>query len=84
MAATGGCGDGPINDNCPILTDDSVQNGNGVDTYELVEELLFQELVGERAADYGQRARKDRDRLVGSRQVETFPGAAPVVGARAG
>ena len=40
--------------------------------YELVRELLFQELVGERAAYFAESARQDRERLVREHAVEIF------------
>ena len=44
---------------------------------ELVHELLFQELVGERAAELIQRAVEDRDALVEAHDVELFPERLP-------
>lgn len=49
----------------------------GVVSYELVRELLFQELVGERAPELAQEARRDRDRLLEGAKVELFPERLP-------
>lgn len=44
----------------------------GTVPYELVRELLFQELVGERAVYFAESAREDRDRLVEEHAAEIF------------
>jgi len=44
----------------------------GLVPYELVRELLFQELVGERAVYFAESAREDRDRLVEEHAAEIF------------
>jgi peptidyl-prolyl cis-trans isomerase D len=44
----------------------------GLVPYELVRELLFQELVGERAVYFAESAREDRDRLMTEHAVEIF------------
>lgn len=44
----------------------------GLVPYELVRELLFQELVGERAVYFAESARRDRERLVEEHAVEIF------------
>ncbi len=49
----------------------------GLVPYELVRELLFQELVGERAVYFADSARQDRDRLVEEHAVELFPERLP-------
>ena len=49
----------------------------GLVPYELVRELLFQELVGERAVYFARGALEDRERLVSERQVELFPERLP-------
>ena len=49
----------------------------GLVPFELVEELIFQELVGERAVYFARQAREDRDRLVEEHQVELFPERLP-------
>ena len=49
----------------------------GLVPYELVRELLFQELVGERAPDLAREARRDRDRLKGQHQIQLFPERLP-------
>ncbi len=52
------------------------RNG-GLVPYPLVEELLFQELVGERAVYFARQAREDRDRLVEAHLIEYFPERLP-------
>jgi len=49
----------------------------GLVPYELVRELLFQELVGERAPALARQARQDRDRLVEQHEIELFPERLP-------
>ena len=49
----------------------------GLVPYELVRELLFQELVGERAPALARQASQDRDRLVEQHRVELFPERLP-------
>ena len=49
----------------------------GLVPYELVRELLFQELVGERAPALARQARQDRDRLIEQHQIELFPERLP-------
>lgn len=49
----------------------------GLVPFELVRELLYQELVGERAPALAREARRDRDRLVDQHQIELFPERLP-------
>ena len=49
----------------------------GLVPYELVRELLFQELVGERADALGRAARRDLQRLIEQYEVELFPERLP-------
>ncbi len=49
----------------------------GLVPYELVRELLFQELVGERSPSLALQARQDRDRLREQHQIELFPERLP-------
>jgi len=49
----------------------------GLVPYELVRELLFQEIVGERAPALALQARQDRDRLREQHQIELFPERLP-------
>jgi len=49
----------------------------GLVPYELVRELLFQELVGERAPELAREAQRDRDRLVEQHRIELFPERLP-------
>ncbi len=45
--------------------------------FAAVRELLYQQLVGERAADFGRSAHEDRDRVAGEHQIELFPERLP-------
>jgi peptidyl-prolyl cis-trans isomerase C len=49
----------------------------GLVPYELVWELMYQELVGERAPALALQARQDRDRLMEQHQIELFPERLP-------
>ncbi len=42
-----------------------------------VRELLYQQMVGERAADFGRSAHEDRDRVAAEHQIELFPERLP-------
>ncbi len=45
--------------------------------FEAVRELLYQQMVGERAADFGRSAHEDRERVAGEHQIELFPERLP-------
>jgi hypothetical protein len=49
----------------------------GLVPFELVRELLFQELVGERVPALARQARQDRDRLIEQHRIELFPERLP-------
>ncbi len=45
--------------------------------FAVVRELLYQQLVGERAADFSRGAHDDRERVAGEHQIELFPERLP-------
>ncbi len=53
------------------------RRSGGLVPYRLVRELLFQELVGERAAALAGEALRDRDRLLEQQGIELFPERLP-------